>query len=274
MCLKYSLFPHGCGKPGGGLFINAQIDEILKNNLLQTFFQPIISLDSGEIFGYEALTRGPEGPLRAPLALFSEAKRYNRLAELDSLCRNNILRRAHEQKLGGMLFINIDPSAVFHHMETPSGLLRAKEEGYAENRIVLEFTMTEDLCQFNSFVDLVQGLKQRGYRIACDNMVPGNTAFLSLHNLRPDFIKIDLSKTDDAAAAIQQSTHTIAQLAHAQVIAVGVHTVEQLRALADSGILYAQGNFLAEPAEIGPALREDARAFLRELADRPANAQP
>ncbi|WP_278244207.1 EAL domain-containing protein [Ethanoligenens harbinense] len=247
---------------------------MLKNNLLQTLFQPIISLASGEIFGYEALTRGPEGPLRAPLTLFSEAKRYHRLAELDSLCRDNILRRAHEQKLGGMLFINIDPAAVFYHMETPSGLLRAKEEGYTENRIALEFTMTEDLCRFANFIDLVQGLKRSGYHIACDNTVPGNTAFLSLHNLHPDFIKIDLSRTDDAAAAIQQSVHTIVQLTHAQVIAVGVHTAEQLQALANSGILYAQGNFLAEPAEIGPRPREEAISLLRKFAARPETAQP
>ncbi|MFT9057283.1 MAG: EAL domain-containing protein [Ethanoligenens sp.] len=242
--------------------MSTQLDEILEKNLVQTLFQPIVALKTGSIFGYEALTRGPEGALHAPLALFSEAKRYNRLPELDRLCRDTILHCAREQHAEGLLFINIDPAALFDRFTKAEDILHTREESYPADRIVLEFTMEEDICKFGSFIDLVQQLKKAGFHIACDNTVPGSTELLSVHNLHPDYIKISLLETGGS----YQSACALAQMTHAQVIAVGVHTAEQLRALAESGIAYAQGNFLSPPETMCPTLRDTARILLEQAA--------
>lgn len=246
-----------------------QIDDILKKNSLQTFFQPIVALDTGAILGYEALTRGPEGgALFAPLALFSEAKRYNRLAELDDLCRYNILHRAHEQQLDGLLFLNIDPASLFSRLTDIAEILHTRDSGLSEKQIVIEFTMGEDICKFDSFVKLVEKLKELGYHIACDNTVPGITEVLSVHNLRPDYIKIDLSENSGTETSSYQSACTLAQLMQAQIIVVGVQSAEQLRALAGSDIRYVQGNFLAPPAPLAPSIQELARTLLTEIAEQ------
>ena len=72
------------------------LQEIILAEGLTPVYQPIVHLDSGDIFGFEALARGPrKSPLEAPLALFSVAEEVNLLFELDRACFRGALRGAH-----------------------------------------------------------------------------------------------------------------------------------------------------------------------------------
>lgn len=42
------------------------LTEVLESDSLRAVYQPIVDLFSGETVGYEALARGPEGPLESP----------------------------------------------------------------------------------------------------------------------------------------------------------------------------------------------------------------
>lgn len=225
--------------------MQAQIDEILKNNLLTTFFQPIITVKTGGIYGYQAKIRGPEGALRQPLALFSEAKRYNKINELESLCRRTILREARKRTLSGVLFMGIDPVFLVRQMREHFGEPEDEFADYPANRIVLELAVDTDLCNCDSFVILVQKLKQAGYRFACDSVAPGNMQLRCICGLRPDFVKVDLQKIGGADSPAYPSVCALAKLACAEVITTGVQTAEQLCMLANNGSSYAQGDFLA-----------------------------
>ena len=69
-----------------------ELDRIIKHESITTVFQPIVSLEDGNIIGYEALSRGPENsPLQNPEKLFSAAHEYNRLWDLECLCYRNII---------------------------------------------------------------------------------------------------------------------------------------------------------------------------------------
>ncbi|MGI8749246.1 MAG: EAL domain-containing protein [Thermoleophilaceae bacterium] len=61
--------------------------RILDEGLIRPVFQPLVDLYSGETLGYEALARGPEGPLQRPDLLFAAGRQEGRLAELDRACR-------------------------------------------------------------------------------------------------------------------------------------------------------------------------------------------
>ena len=70
------------------------LQEILSHGRLTALFQPIISLHNQQIFGYEALIRGPsDGPLHSPVTLFDTALKHDCLAELDLLCRETAIKR-------------------------------------------------------------------------------------------------------------------------------------------------------------------------------------
>jgi predicted signal transduction protein with EAL and GGDEF domain len=70
------------------------IDDVLRDGTVRSVFQPIVELDTGRVVAYEALARGPQGPLERPDSLFAAAREAGRLAELDAACRNAALTGA------------------------------------------------------------------------------------------------------------------------------------------------------------------------------------
>ncbi len=57
--------------------LRAALRDILDVGALVTAFPPIVDLDTGGVVAFEALTRGPEGPLRSPAAVFAQARRHD-----------------------------------------------------------------------------------------------------------------------------------------------------------------------------------------------------
>ena len=66
---------------------------------VRSVFQPIVDLDAGTVVAYEALARGPQGPLERPDALSAAGRAAGRLADLDQACRAAAFRGAVEQGL-------------------------------------------------------------------------------------------------------------------------------------------------------------------------------
>ena len=87
------------------------VHEVLAAQAVSSVFQPIVDLDTGAVVAYEALARGPVGPLQRPDALFAAARACGRLAELDDLCRRAAFTGAVEQGLLAplTLFVNVEP---------------------------------------------------------------------------------------------------------------------------------------------------------------------
>ena len=91
------------------------IDAVIDARAVNTVFQPLVRLDSREIVGFEALSRGPAGsPWQAPSALFPAAEAAGRLAELDWICRVRAYQHALHANLDPLitLFVNTEPLAL------------------------------------------------------------------------------------------------------------------------------------------------------------------
>jgi len=113
---------------------------ILDKRRLSVLFQPILTLCGRDVYGYEALVRGPdEGPVHAPVPLFELASRYHRLTELELLCRDLAIRQFGRLQLPGRLFLNVTPEVLlepdFRSGQTVDFLRRA---GMAPDRAVPE----------------------------------------------------------------------------------------------------------------------------------------
>ena len=90
--------------------IEEQIHEIIKQEKIRSVYQPIISLEDGNIFGYEALSRIDSEQCALTIEeLFKAAEELNKLWELEELCRRQSLKNASAKPLGKKLFINVDP---------------------------------------------------------------------------------------------------------------------------------------------------------------------
>ena len=92
------------------------INTIIENRHLKSVFQPIISLKSGHVLGYEALSRITiECTIKSPEELFILAESSNCLWDLELICRtiaiessNHILQEPSQIKL----FLNVNPSVM------------------------------------------------------------------------------------------------------------------------------------------------------------------
>jgi hypothetical protein len=90
------------------------IDDVLRNGAVRSLFQPIVELDTGRVVAYEALARGPQGPLERPDHLFAAARAAGRLTELDAACRSAALTGALAAGLVTplTLFVNVEPEVL------------------------------------------------------------------------------------------------------------------------------------------------------------------
>ncbi len=73
-----------------------ELDKIITNRQIKTVFQPIVSLRDGSVYGHEALSRiTGTSEITNPEELFQLAGAYNRLWDLELLCRTAALETAY-----------------------------------------------------------------------------------------------------------------------------------------------------------------------------------
>src|ERR1700743_640029 len=85
------------------------LQGLVAGEALYTLFQPIIDGATREPIGYEALTRGPEGPLEMPSALLAAAAGAGLSIPLERRCLESALRSYRSLRLDGRLFLNLLP---------------------------------------------------------------------------------------------------------------------------------------------------------------------
>jgi len=222
---------------------------------IQAAFQPIIDLRSGKPYAYEALVRGPEGQGAGwVLDQIDETNRYT----FDQACRVTAIRSAVAAGLletDAKLSINFLPNAVYSPQACIQLTLRtARETGLALDRLVFEFTETEqiDSAHLQSIVD---AYRRFGFATAIDDFGAGHSGLDRLAELQTDVIKLDmcLVRGVDRSAPKQAIVDAMVGLTDRlgiAMVAEGVETEAELITLARAGVRYVQGYLIARP-EIG-----------------------
>ena len=90
-----------------------ELQRIVQHKLLQPLFQPIVSMQTQQIIGYEALIRGPsDSPLHSPVKLFESACHCQMLESLEMLCRDISISEYSRQQGRGLLFFKRESIVV------------------------------------------------------------------------------------------------------------------------------------------------------------------
>jgi EAL domain-containing protein (putative c-di-GMP-specific phosphodiesterase class I) len=232
---------------------NNLLSEIIKNNLVETIFQPIADIKNGRVLGYEALSRGPKGTdFYMPIPLISQAKSYNRMEELDAVLCENTLMNAKKRGIDNLLFMNLDTKYIFESNPVENILKKLSEYEFEPCRIVIEFSEKSVICKFDSFINIIQEYRDNGFLICFDNVGSAYSNLFTVGKIRPDYMKIDRNLTqglnyDDNKRATIDMEMMIAILINTKLIAEGVETKEDLRALIDMGVSAAQGHLIGKP---------------------------
>ena len=220
------------------------LSQIMADRRITTLFQPVVDLSDRSVVGYEALSRGPAGPLHAPDALFGAARRTGCHRELDALCRELALTAAEAGGLAGpyQLFLNAEPEAMLQ-FTAPEITCGAP--------VVLELTERELAARPGRLLEAVASARSLGWSIALDDLGahPDSLALLSL--LRPEVIKLDLSliqrRPDRDCAELMSAVRAQSERTGAVIVAEGVETDEHLDLALGMGATLGQGWMFGRP---------------------------
>ncbi|MGQ3018675.1 EAL domain-containing protein [Phenylobacterium sp.] len=228
-------------------------------------FQPIMDMESGQPFAYEALVRGPaEESAWSVLSQVTEETRY----AFDQQCRVKAIETAVRAGLmdgPARLSINFLPNAVY----SPQACIRltlatASAVALPSERLIFEFTENEQMAEPAHVANIVASYRQMGFGTALDDFGAGHAGLNLLARFQPDIIKIDMElvRTLDESLPKRIIVAGIVRMCAElgiTVIAEGIETEGELAALRQIGVRYIQGYLLARPAfEALPIVRLDA----------------
>lgn len=216
---------------------------------IRSVYEQIVELNTGKIFGFEALARGPWATAwESPEKLFTAAERCSLSFELDCLCRRSAMRGARDVlKDGQSLFVNCLPSAMNDPAFVGDSLVRTLAvSGLSPDRVVLEISERETIENHAIFRQMRDYYRSVGIRIALDDVGSGYASLATAMDLRPDVMKIDMAlvRSIEADAARQALVDAIVRLADkigTTVVAEGIETLAQLDTLRELGVPLGQG---------------------------------
>jgi len=200
--------------------------------------QPIVDLATGRRVGAEALSRFPREWHQPPDEVFADA---GLIGERENLELAALRRDAgHLRDVTGYVAMNISPATLF----TAAGLdfLTA----LPLDRIVLELSEHDPIDDYDRLKNVLTPLRDRGMRLAIDDVGAGYSSLRHIVATAPDVIKLDRSIVSGVAddAVLSVVVHALAELAGAvgaTVVAEGIETAADAAALAALGIALGQG---------------------------------
>jgi EAL domain-containing protein (putative c-di-GMP-specific phosphodiesterase class I) len=232
--------------------------DVLLRERVATAYQPIQLLADRSLLGFEALSRGARGSgLESADALFQTAGEHGYLLELDRLCRTKALINSGRIPSTARLFVNALPATIrdptFRGRPLIESLDRAR---ISPERIVIEITERLVIDNYSLFREALSYYTDLGMSFAVDDVGAGYSGLESIARLKPHFLKIDMSLVRDVHVSVvnREMVKAMVSLGHgigATVIAEGIQSEEELRALQALGVNYGQGYHLARP-EPGP----------------------
>ena len=216
---------------------------------LQSFhpvFQPIVDLASSEVVGYEALTRFDSG--QRPNLCFADAWSVGVGPDLEIATLTAAVDAGKRLTPGVWLDLNVSPGLL-----ADPERLRAVLWG-AGRPLVLEITEHALIEDYDIVRDAVQALGN-DVRLAVDDAGAGVANFGHIIDLRPDFVKLDISLVRRVNANLGRQAMVVgmrhfSRTAGCRLIAEGVETVEEAGTLTALGVEFGQGYLFGHPEPI------------------------
>jgi len=217
-------------------------------------YQPILDLNTEEVFGYEALVRPHRGSgMVSADDLFATGKETGLLFDLDNLCRRHGLENARELPAGSKLFLNCLPTAIHDPSFRGDHLTRLLDSiELAPEDLVLEISERESIDNFTIFREARDYYANLGIRVALDDTGAGYASLRAVMELAPDYIKMDHClirsiENDPPRQELLEALEGVAKKIGGQIVAEGIETEAECEAVRSLGIAYGQGFYLARP---------------------------
>jgi EAL domain-containing protein (putative c-di-GMP-specific phosphodiesterase class I) len=212
-------------------------------------FQPIIDIDTRSPIAWEALMRGRMPGMSRPDEIVVAAARTGRVVEMGQRSREALALAVGGLPPGRDLYVNLHPAEL-----RDSALYRDDEPmASIADRVVLEITERAEIEEITNIQSRIDELRERGYRIAIDDLGAGYSGLTALIHLKPDVVKLDMSlirgleRSDTQRKVVRSVARMCADLG-TRVVAEGVESQTELECLKELGVQWMQGFLFAKPA--------------------------
>jgi diguanylate cyclase (GGDEF)-like protein len=248
------------------LQLETDLRRALEMQEFRLHYQPILSLKTRRIAGFEALVRWqhPQHGLVSPAEFIPVAEETGLIIPLgqwifQEACRQLRLWQA-QFATGAQLTVSVNLSPLqFSQPDLVEQIEQALKTAVVDGRnLKLEITESVAMTDVESTIALLLRLKALNLRLSIDDFGTGYSSLSYLHRFPVDTLKVDRSfvsrmgDTRDDAAIVQ----TIVMLSHnlgMDVIAEGVETAAQLAQLQALNCEYGQGYFFSKPVDSSAA---------------------
>lgn len=210
--------------------------------------QPIVNVNTREIFGDEALARLRDETVPHIGALLLAADRLGEHEALGRAVRAKVAETSLPSR--SLLFVNLHVSDLLdEQLFDPEAPLSK-----AADRIVLEITERASIDHISDLGDRIDRLRAMGFRIAVDDLGAGYAGLASFVQLRPDVVKLDMGlirgiDADPVRQTLVRSVLEACKNLGIGTIAEGIETTAERDTVLSLGCHLQQGYLFAKPAE-------------------------
>lgn len=242
------------------LQLETDLHRAVERSEFRNFYQPIVSLESGRIVGFEALLRWqhPVRGLLAPDEFISVAEETGLIRELGWWNLKEACRQLRDWRVRSDLYRDVTVSVNLSAKQFLQPNLVADigklldELALPAKALKLEITESTVMADPATAAEMLQQIKSLGISLAIDDFGTGYSSLSYLHRFPLDTLKIDRSfiKDSNEAGEGMEIARTIMPMAsnlRLDVVAEGVETIEQVTLLRKLRCKYAQGYFFSRP---------------------------
>ena len=246
-------------------------------------FQPIVTLETGQLYEYECLFR-PDMPMlpQSITSVVQAAINTDRGVELDGYIMATILARIAKietarREAGEDVHryaINLMPSSLLDPAFEPSQVSeQVRAAGLEPRQLTIECTEQQSVSDVGLLQRRVRALRRHGFGFAVDDAGAGYASFALIAALRPTVIKIDREvvsgvSRNDAKQALVEAFVSFGRRIGAHLLAEGIERRADLAALRSLGVELGQGFLLGRPAPEPRPPRQIEVPDRRLVADR------
>jgi diguanylate cyclase (GGDEF)-like protein len=242
--------------------LETDLRRAIEREEFRVHYQPIVSLESGSISGFEALVRW-QHPVRGfvhPMEFMPLAEETGLVVWIDRWVLGEASRRArvwqerYRREAPFFMSVNFSGRQLSQPRLVEYVEQTLQDAGLDVASLKIEITESVVMENAEAAFEVLRRLGEMGVRLSIDDFGTGYSSLSYLDHFPFHTVKIDQSfirgrGLRDKDAGI---VRTIVELAHnlgMDVIAEGVETAEQLGRLRDVACGFGQGYFFAKPLE-------------------------
>jgi len=251
--------------------IASDIQDALKRDEFQLYYQPIVSIMDNQVVGFEALIRWdhPEYGLMLPTKFLDIAENTDQILAIgiwsfERICRDfkTLFEETHNSSKQASLFVSINLStrqlAKAEHVGQFTDILQGA--GVDPNCIRLEISEKLLSDQLKHAQMVLSALRGQGFRLLLDNFGTGNSSLSHLQKFPIEIIKIDQSLishvlSDHDSMQIVKASIGLAKALEMEVVAEGVESIGVFEQLVKMDCTYAQGYYISRPMPLAEVIK-------------------